>query len=62
MVGWFVPNSDLGGCSGAPVMGIFVSHVGPHLPNIGYFEVYEGVRRYMKNEDYGGYLKYMEVI
>ena len=43
-----MPNSDLGGCSGAPVMAIFVSHVGPHFPNIGYFEVYEGIWRLFK--------------
>ena len=43
MVGRFVPNSDPGGCVGAPVMVIFVSHVGPHFPNIGYFEVCEGI-------------------
>ena len=43
MVGRFVSNSDPGGCSGAPVMAIFVSHVGPRFPNIGYFEVYEGI-------------------
>ena len=43
MVGRFVPNSDARGCSGAPVMTICVSHVGPHFPNMGYFEVYEGI-------------------
>ena len=43
MVGRFVPNSDPRECSGAPVMTIFVSHVGPYFPNIGYFEVYEGI-------------------
>ena len=59
MVGRFVPNSDLGGCSGDPVMVIFVSHVGPYFPNIGCFEVYEGIWRLFKV--YGGYLKYMTV-
>ena len=29
-------------------MTIFGSHVGPHIPNIGYFEVYEGIWGYMK--------------
>ena len=33
--------------SGARVMAICGSHVGPHIPNIGYFEVYEGIRGYM---------------
>ena len=43
MVERFVPNSVPGGCSGAPVMVFFVSHVGPHFANIGYSEVYEGI-------------------
>ena len=46
MVTRFVPNSDFGGCSGAPVMPIFVSHVGPHflvLVIFHYMEVYEGI-------------------
>ena len=38
-----MPNSDFGGCSGASVIAIFVPHVGPHFPNIGYFEVYAGI-------------------
>ena len=55
-----MPNSIPGGCSGGPVMVIFVSHVGPHFRNIGCFEVYKGIWRLFKV--YGGYLKYMEVI
>ena len=43
MVGRFVPNSDPGGCSGAPVMPIFVSHVGPYFHDIGDFQVYAGI-------------------
>ena len=43
MVGRFVLNSDSRGCSGAPAMDIFVSHVGPHFSNIGYFEVYGAI-------------------
>ena len=38
-------NLDPEGCSGARVMTIFVFYVGPHFPNIEYFEVYGG---YMK--------------
>ena len=48
MVGRFVPNCDSWGCSGAPVMVFFVSHVGPHFANIGFFEVYECIWRYME--------------
>ena len=29
-------------------MTIFESYVGPHFPNIGYFKVYGGIRKYMK--------------
>ena len=36
-------NYDPRGCIGAPVMGIFVDHVGCEFPNIGDFEVYEGI-------------------
>ena len=32
------------GNPGTPVMTIFVSHVDPHIPNIGYMKVYEGYR------------------
>ena len=53
-------NSDSGEYLGAPVMAIFVSHVVPHFPNIGDFEVYEGIWRLFKV--HGGYLWYMEVI
>ena len=60
MVGRCMPNSGRGGCSGARDMTIFVSHVGRHFPNIGYFEVYEGIWRLFKV--YGDYLRYMEVI
>ena len=55
-----MPNSDPGGCSGAPVKAMFVSHVGPHFSNIGYFEVYEGIWRLLKV--HGGHVKYVEVI
>ena len=58
-MGRFVPNSDPGGCSGGSVMAIFVSHVSPHFPNIGYFEVYECIWRLF--EVYGEYLRYMKV-
>ena len=54
-----MPNSDPGGCFGAPVMANFVSHVGPHFPNTGYFEVYEGIWRLFKV--YRCYLRYMKV-
>ena len=54
-----MPNSDLGGCSGGPVMPICVSHGDPHFPNVGYFEVYEGICKLFKV--YGGYLRYMKV-
>ena len=30
------------------MMAIFVSHVGRHIPNIAYFEVYEGIRGCME--------------
>ena len=30
-------------------MTIFGSHGGPHIPNIRYFEVYEGLCRYLQN-------------
>ena len=60
MVGRFVSNSDQGGGSGAPVMGIFVSHVGPHFFNIGDSQVYEGIWRSFNV--YGGYVRYIEVI
>ena len=42
MVGTFVSNSDPWGCLGARVMTIFVSD--PHIPNIGYMRVYEGLQ------------------
>ena len=39
MVRTCVSNSDPWGCSGVRVMNIFVFYVGPHFPNIEYFEV-----------------------
>ena len=47
MEGTNVTNSDPWGCSGARDLIIFVFDVGPHIPNIEYFEVYEGVWSYM---------------
>ena len=35
------------GMSGGRVMTIFVVYVGPHFPNIGYFDVYGGILRYL---------------
>ena len=43
MVGRCMPNSGRGGCSGNRVMTIFVSYVGLHFPNIGYFKVYGSI-------------------
>ena len=63
MVGRFVANMDPGGCSGAPVMAIFVSHVVLiflRLDILKCTKVYEGIWRYMKV--YETYLRYMEVI
>ena len=54
-----MPNSGHGGCPGICFMTIFESYVGRHFPSIGYFEVYEGIWRYMKV--YGRYLRYMKV-
>ena len=45
MVGSFWLNLDPGGCPGARVMTIFVFYVGPHFPNIVYFDVYGGMLR-----------------
>ena len=52
MVGSLWLNLDPGGCLGAGVMTIFVFYVGPHFPNIGDFDVYGGILRYIKV--YGG--------
>ena len=38
-----VPNSYFGKRPVARDMATFRSHVGPHVPNIGYLEVYEGI-------------------
>ena len=43
MVGAYVSNSDPWGCPGARVMTFVGSYVDLHFPNIGYFEVYEGI-------------------
>ena len=43
-------------------MTIFGSHVGPHIPNIGYLDSYEGIWRYMVvYGEYVGICKYMRV-
>ena len=39
----------LGDARGGRVITIFVSHVGPHIPNIEYFEVYGGIWRLYEN-------------
>ena len=43
---------DAWGCPGARVMTILGSYVDPHFPDIGDFEVYKGIRRYL--EVFGG--------
>ena len=43
MVGRCMSNSGHGGCPGICFMTIVGSYVGPHFPNIAYFEVYEGI-------------------
>ena len=43
MVGSCMPKSGPGGCPRTRVMTIFGSHVDPHIPNIGYMRVYEGL-------------------
>ena len=48
MLGRFVSNSHLWKRSGARVMTIFRSHVGPHIHNIKYFWVYAGIWRSMR--------------
>ena len=48
MVGTFVSNSGLWGCSGGRVRIIFVFYVGLHFPNIGYSGVCEGIWKYMR--------------
>ena len=45
-------NSYLWKSSGARVMTIFGSHVGPHILNIEYYEIYGGILGYM--EIFGG--------
>ena len=52
----FWKRSEAGG------MTILESHVGPHIPNIGYLEVYVGICKYIGV--YGGiweHMKYMKV-
>ena len=44
MVGSFWLNLDPGGCLGARGMTIFVSHADPHISNIEYMKVYEGLQ------------------
>ena len=48
MVGSVWLNLDPGECPGVRVMTIFVFYVGPHFPNIEYFEVYGGIWKYIK--------------
>ena len=51
MVGSFWLNLDPGGCPGTRVVTIFVFDVGPHFPNIQYFDVcgvYEGIQSYLE--------------
>ena len=68
MVGSLWLNMDPGGCPGIRVMTFFVFYVGPHFPNIQYFDVcghmkaYKAIWTYM--EVYGGVWsiwRYMEV-
>ena len=47
MLSIIVSNSNFGKRPAAGVMAIFGFHVGPHIHNIGYFEVYEGMWGYM---------------
>ena len=54
-----VSNSHFGKRLGTRDMTIFGSHVGPHIPNTGYLEVYGGIWWYMKV--YGGLERYMGV-
>ena len=48
MLNIIVSNSDFGKRPGARDITIVGSHVGPHIPNIRYLEVYDGLWRYMK--------------
>ena len=52
MLNSIVSNSHFWKRPGARDMTIFMSHVGPHIPNNGYLEVYGGI---------WGLYKYMEV-
>ena len=53
-----VSNSYFGKRSGARYMTIFGSHVGPLIPNIDYFKVYEDIQRYMEvYKSIRGYMK-----
>ena len=51
MLGTIVSNSLFGKRLIARVMVIFGSHVGFHIPNIGYLGAYGGIRKYL------GYMK-----
>ena len=62
MVGSFWLNVEPGGCPGTRVMTIFVFYVGPHFPNIQYFDVcgvFEGTQSYL--EVYEGIWRYIKV-
>ena len=48
MVVRYVPNSDPWGPLGTPFMTILGSYVGPHFPNIQYFNVCAGIWGYIK--------------
>ena len=54
-----VSNSHFGRRPGARDVNIFGSHVGPHIPNSGYWEAYTGMWRYV--EVYERIWKYMKV-
>ena len=47
MLNSIVSNSNFGKRPADRVKPIFGPHVGPHIPNIGYFEIYESVYRYI---------------
>ena len=44
MVGMCMPNCGHGGCPGTRCITVCGSYVDPHIPNIGYMKVYEGLQ------------------
>ena len=54
-----VSNSHFGKRPGARDVTVFGYHVGPHIPNIGYLEKWEGMYRCMRA--YGGMWRYLDV-